>query len=58
MMKLSNNKRYYGSAVILTFPCKSKNLTNPFSWTLFAIHMFNVDLMDMWDKYYSFYGPI
>jgi hypothetical protein len=35
----STRRRYFGSALILTFPPKRKNLNNPFSWMRFGLSM-------------------
>jgi hypothetical protein len=35
----STRRRYFGSALILTFPPKRKNLNNPFSWMRFGLAM-------------------
>jgi hypothetical protein len=32
-------RRYFGSAPILTFPPRGKNLSNPFSYWLFGVGM-------------------
>jgi hypothetical protein len=35
----STRRRYFGSALILTFPPNRKNLNNPFSWMRFGLAM-------------------
>jgi hypothetical protein len=35
----STRRRYFGSALILTFPPKRVNLANPFAWMRFGLSM-------------------